>query len=79
LSIAEGDGKGTNAGRRRFFVIARGLALEPGSIQNSPGACKVLTVCENVRRSMLLVGIVVMLTKLGQRSHEVRETPGSFR
>ncbi len=34
LNIAEGNGRGTNADRRRFFEIAQGSALECGSIQH---------------------------------------------
>ena len=42
LNIAEGNGKGTNADRRRFFEIARGSALElcrdPGLSRSLPSA-----------------------------------------
>jgi four helix bundle protein len=78
LNIAEGNGKGTNADRRRFFEIARGSALECGSIQDCPEACKVLTAAENVQGKTMLIRIVSMLTKLGQRGHEVRENPGFY-
>jgi four helix bundle protein len=34
LNFAEGNGKGTNADRRRFFEIARGSASECAPIQD---------------------------------------------
>jgi len=34
LNIAEGNGKGTNADRWRYFEISRGSALECASIQD---------------------------------------------
>ena len=43
LNIAEGNGKGTNADRRRFFEIARGSALECAAIQDCLEACQVLS------------------------------------
>jgi four helix bundle protein len=42
LNIAEGNGKGTNADRRRFFEIARGSALECAAIQDCLETCHVL-------------------------------------
>ncbi len=78
LNIAEGNGKGTNADRRRFFEIARGSALECGSIQDCLEACNVLTAEENEQGKTMLIRIVSMLTKLGQRSHEVREEPDFY-
>jgi four helix bundle protein len=78
LNIAEGNGRGTNADRRRFFEIARGSALECGSIQDCLEACNVLTAVENAQGKTMLIRIVAMLTKLGERSHEVRENPGCY-
>jgi four helix bundle protein len=78
LNIAEGNGKGTNADRRRFFEIARGSALECGAIQDCLKACNVLTAAENTQGKTMLIRIVSMLTKLGQRSLEARENPGRY-
>jgi four helix bundle protein len=73
LNIAEGNGKGTNADRRRFFEIARGSALECAAIQDYLEACHVLAREHNVQGKTMLLRIVSMLTKLAQRSHELRE------
>ena len=73
LNIAEGNGKGTNADRRRFFEIARGSALECASIQDCLEACDGLTADQNAQGKAILVRIVSMLIKLGRRNHEVRE------
>ena len=73
LNIAEGNGKGTNADRRRFFEIARGSALECAAIQDCMAACKVIDAKQNRQGKVMLTRIVSMLTKLGQRDHEIRE------
>lgn len=73
LNIAEGNGKGTNADRRRFFEIARGSALECSAIQDCLEACGVMTAAENADGRAMLIRIVSMLTKLGQRSLDLGE------
>ena len=78
LNIAEGNGKGTNADRRRFFEIARGSALECAAIQDCLESCRALTAARNTEGKKMLTRIVSMLTKLGQRSHEVREDSGIY-
>ena len=77
-NIAEGNGKGTNADRRRFFEIARGSALECAAIQDCLEACGVLSVDESMAGKEMLVRIVSMLTRLGRREHGVREAPSVY-
>jgi four helix bundle protein len=74
LNIAEGNGKGTNADRRRCFEIARGSALECASILDCLKACEVLTVAQDKQGKTMLIRIVSMLTQLGRRDHVIRET-----
>ena len=77
-NIAEGNGKGTDADRRRFFEIARGSALECSAIQDTLEVCGVLEASENGIGKAMLVRIVSMLTKLGRRKHGVREDVFSY-
>ncbi len=72
-NIAEGNGKGTDADRRRFFEIARGSALECAAIQDTLVVCEVLDVSDSEKGKRLLVRIVSMLTKLGKREYSARE------
>ena len=65
--IADSNGKGTKADRRKFFEIARGSALECAAIQDSLGVCGKLTESDNESGKALLNRIVSMLTKLGKR------------
>ena len=69
LNIAEGNGKGIQADRRRFFEIARGSALECAAIQDVLTAGDKLTAQQNTTGKQLLHHIVSMLTRLG-RSYE---------
>jgi four helix bundle protein len=78
LNIAEGNGKGTNADRHRFFEIARGSALECASIQDCLEAYEVLAAAQNAQGKAMLTRIVSMLTKLGQRNHQVRKNSGAY-
>jgi four helix bundle protein len=78
LNIAEGNGKGTNADRRRFFEIARGSALECAAVQDCLAACHVIGVEQNDYGKKMLVRIVSMLTKLGRRKHELREAVARY-
>ena len=73
LNIAEGNGKGTDGDRRRFFEIARGSALECGAVQDVLEVCDAITSAENAQAKKLLDRIVAMLTKLGQRGYSVGE------
>ncbi len=77
-NIAEGNGKGTEPDRRRFFEIARGPALECASIQDILGVCDALSAEENAKGKAYLVRIVSMLTKLGNRNLEVREETNRY-
>ena len=69
LNIAEGNGKGTEGDRRRYFEIARGSALECGAAQDVLQVCGALIPEENERTKRILDRIVSMLTKLGQRGY----------
>jgi four helix bundle protein len=79
LNIAEGNGKGTEADRRRYFEIARGSALECGAIQDVLQVCGAISSKENEKAKTLLDRIVAMLTKLGRGGYAVREAPGEYR
>jgi four helix bundle protein len=73
LNIAEGNGRGTDADRRRFFEFARGSALECAAIQDILVVCKVIEASERVNGKEMLVRIISMLTKLGKCQHGTRE------
>lgn len=77
-NIAEGNGKGAYADRRRFFEIARGSALECAAIQDILVVCSILDVSESSNGKMMLIRIVSMLTKLGKRENIVREDSSSY-
>jgi four helix bundle protein len=77
LNIAEGNGKATEADRRRFFEIARGSTLECAAIQDVLQVCDVLSRERNEEAKQLLDRIVAMLTRLGQRGYCVRESEGA--
>ena len=78
LNIAEGNGKGTDGDRRRYFEIARGSALECGAVQDVLQVCGAMTAEENEKAKALLDRIVAMLTKLGQRGYAVHEESAEY-
>jgi four helix bundle protein len=78
LNIAEGNGKATDADRRRYFEIARGSALECAAIQDVLQVCGALPAEENTRCKATLDRIVAMLTKLGQRGYTLQEESGEY-
>ncbi len=78
LNIAEGNGKATEGDRRRFFEIARGSALECGTIQDVLEVCGALSSAENADAKNSLDRIVAMLTKLGRRGYLTREEENGY-
>ena len=78
LNIAEGNGKTTDGDRRRYFEIARGTALECGTVQDLLQVCGARPTEENASRKALQDRIVAMLTKLGQRGYIVHEDPALY-
>ena len=69
LNIAEGNGKVTEADRRRFFEIARGSVCECAAVQDVLQVCGALDEKENTAMKELLDRIAAMLTRLGQRGY----------
>jgi four helix bundle protein len=78
LNIAEGNGKATEADRRRFFEIARGSTLECAAIQDVLVAGKALSPEENNKRKVELDRVVAMLTRLGGRNYSAKEEEGIY-
>jgi four helix bundle protein len=72
-NIAEGNGKGTEADRRRYFEIARGSALECSATQDILAVCQTIGMDENEKGKQMLYRIVSMLTKLGKRDYSAQE------
>ncbi|QQL43670.1 four helix bundle protein [Sulfuriroseicoccus oceanibius] len=67
LNIAEGNGKGSKADRRKFFEIARGSVFECASIQDVLVAIGGLDLQDSEFRKRELDRIGAMLTALGGR------------
>jgi len=78
LNIAEGNGKSTEADRRRYFEIARGSALECAAIQDVLVASHGLQDQESSERKEELDRMTVMLSRLGKRGYIVQEDGESF-
>jgi len=73
LNTAEGNGKVTEADRRKFFEIARGSSLECAAIQDVLMVSKQLDPDLNAHWKQILERIVSMLTGLGGRGYTVNE------
>lgn len=71
LNIAEGNGKSTEADRRRYFEIARGSALECAAIQDVLVVGEALNAERSRERKIELDRIAVMLSRLGKRGYVV--------
>jgi hypothetical protein len=59
--------------QQRYFVIARGCALECGAIQDALQVCGALSSEGNATRALLDGPYRAMLTEIGSRGYTVRE------
>ena len=73
LNIAEGNGKSSEADRRRYFEIARGSVLECAAIQDVLVVGKALDLKESADRKIELERMVAMLCRMGGRGYRVKE------
>ena len=73
LNIAEGNGKSTDADRRRYFEIARGSALECAAIQDVLVVSQVLDEELSDTHKNDLDRITAMLSRMGGRGYGIRE------
>jgi four helix bundle protein len=78
LGIAEGNGKTADADRRRYFEIARGSSLECAAIQDVLVVGTALDETESQGRTTELDRMAAMLSRLGGRGYQVRETTGDY-
>ena len=74
LNIAEGNGKTSEADRRRYFEIARGSALECAAIQDVLVVGKALEESISQNRKTELDRMAAMLSRLGGRGYHVQES-----
>ena len=78
LNIAEGNGKTTEADRRRYFEIARGSALECAAIQDVSVVGNAMDGRVSNERKIELDRIAAMLSRLGKRGYRVKEDSASY-
>lgn len=78
LNIAEGNGKTADADRRRYFEIARGSALECAAIQDVLVVGKAMEEAESQKRKTELDRMAAMLSRLGGRGYQVRESEEAY-
>lgn len=72
-NIAEGNGKRSLVDRQRYFEISRGSAFECAATLDILYCCEAITSEERLTGKQLLHRIVCMLSKMTQRSNQVRE------
>ena len=78
LNIAEGNGKTSDADRRRFFEIARGSVYECAAIQDVLVVGGVLDKAESRERKEELDRMAAMLSRLGGRGYKACEEPAEY-
>jgi len=78
LNIAEGNGKTAEADWRRYFEIARGSALECAAIRDVLVVGNALEEDESLNRKTELDRMAAMLSRLGGRGYQVRESGKAY-
>ena len=78
LNIAEGNGKTSEADRRRYFEIARGSALECAAIQDVLVVCRALDERVSQQRKKDIDRMAAMLSRLGGRGYQVGEESADY-
>ena len=78
LNIAEGNGKASEADRRKYFEIARGSALECAAIQDVLVVGKGLDELVSRKRKVELDRMSAMLSRLGKRGYLVEEDRAGY-
>ena len=63
-NIAEGNGKRSQADRRRYLGIARGSALECAATLDILCVCRALSVKSSIRGKQMLHRVVSMLSRM---------------
>ena len=76
--MLSGNGKTTDADRRRYFEIARGSALECAAIQDVLVVGKALDETESQSRKHELDRMAAMLSRLGGRGYQVGEERADY-
>jgi len=77
-NIAEGNGKRSQADRRRFFEIARGSAFESAATLDVLVVCGALSTQEADSGRRVLRRVVAMLTRMTEREPTVREPAAPY-
>lgn len=78
LNIAEGNGKTTEADRRRYFEIARGSVFECAAIQDVLIVGRALDKTKSQAMKGVLDRMAAMLSRLGKRGYAVEDECNGF-